>query len=646
VPWGTGWLFAGSEFGDAARQAYAREVDDALLDRLVALFRHGMTDTSRPPSTQYGYLKGYLMLRSQEHLDVQYLTNLARREWRSAYSATPAAGDKLAEHFTRLLEYQPAGFRAPTVEQGDEALVREVRTRLQAAPLEDLIYSEIQTKYSGTEQGQSLAMLSEKVIVRKRGGRFPAAMAALYTKPIFKTVVDQDIDRLKQQFRDDYDWVWGTDRAERTFPADLEQLVVKLYEKDYIRAWNEVVDDIGLEPLTSSNVTREALVVLAGKAGKGSVLRRFLETLDQHTFLVEAAAPKTEGVLDAWRARAGAMLESLRSALKSHPPAPGLQVTEYFLPVHALLAGDAGKAPIDGLLAQLSEMAAQLEKVGGGVGQAPPTDNDLRSLGRTAEELKRDSTDLQGPANVVGGLVSDIAKSASDAVRKDAGNTLGDTFRTEVLGRCMNSINGRYPFVDATEDVRLADFADLFGTGGAYDTFFATHLKNLADTSGGSWVYRDGAPTGLPPLRQFQQAQRIREMFFGRGSRTPEVNFSISFAELTNATAVRVEIDGSTPAPRYAHDGDRSWKLKWPGDKPGAVVTFEQRGKPAQYLEARGDWALFRLLAMGPRKNQSGERFDVELVKDQARVVLRIDGMQVNSAFTGFNELRAFRCGG
>jgi hypothetical protein len=36
----------------------------------------------------------------------------------------------------------------------------------------------------------------------------------------------------------------------------------------------------------------------------------------------------------------------------------------------------------------------------------------------------------------------------------------------------------------------------------------------------------------------------------------------------------------------------------------------------------------------------------VELVKDQARVVLRIDGMQVNSAFTGFNELRAFRCGG
>ena len=645
VPWGTGWLFAGSKLSDAARQAYAREVDDALVDRLVTLFRQRMSDQSADAVSQYRYLKGYLMLKDQEHLDTGYLGGLAALEWRSAYGDNAAVGEKLTEHFANLLRYQSGGFRTPTLEAGDDELVRTVRNRLQGAPPEQLVYGEIQTRHQGPEGAQSLEALS--VFQRKSGGRFARSMPGLYTKATFRKVVADDVQVLQRQLRDDYPWVVGGDGALPTFPPDLDRRVIAFYEKDYIRAWDGLLTDLGFASGKGVEATRDALRVIAGK---NSALRRVVELVDHHTFLVESAAPpKSDGFFDTVSSKVSGALVTFQSWLKAQGQVPGVDVTTHFLPVHAMLAGEPGKRPIDQLVSEIDTMGTQLDKIGGGVGQSQATDNDLRELGQRAESLQREGSELPGSAKAIGDIAAAIGKGAADATRSSAGNTLRDTYLTEVAEKCTKMITGRYPFVpNATgvQEVRLLDFGDMFGHGGTFDQFFKTHLERFVDTTRRPWSLKPGAPGGVP-VNVFDHAQRIREMFFDQG-RNASIVFSVSFESLDGgADRVQFDVDGNTPVPTYRHDGERQWKMIWPGPKPGsAVVTFDERGKISQNVVGEGDWALFKLMAQGLVSRVDAEHFKLTIGKDKYKVVIKIDAMRVNNVFAGLSTLHSFRCGG
>jgi hypothetical protein len=230
-----------------------------------------------------------------------------------------------------------------------------------------------------------------------------------------------------------------------------------------------------------------------------------------------------------------------------------------------------------------------------------------------------------------------------------AGVALGVEYARTVRDKCEAIVNGRYPFVpdgSSVRDVSLQDFAELFGYGGVFEAFFATYLEKLVDTSQRSWKWRDSALENVP-IQQFEAAYRIRELFFERGSRTPRVLFTMSFATLDNAERVRVEIDGNTPIPTYAHEAVRQWKMSWPGPKPGsAAVTFEERLKPAQSVSADGEWALFKLLDRGQLSRIGPERFRWSITVGSHGVALLIDALTVNNAFGGFDTLRNFKCGG
>jgi type VI secretion system protein ImpL len=195
-------------------------------------------------------------------------------------------------------------------------------------------------------------------------------------------------------------------------------------------------------------------------------------------------------------------------------------------------------------------------------------------------------------------------------------------------------------------EVRLLDFGDMFGNGGIFQRFFATHVEKFVDTTRRPWTWKPGAPAGVP-LRLFEQAQRIREMFFEQG-RAPQVVFGVTFESLEGgADRVQFDVDGNMPVPTYRHDGARQWKVVWPGPKPGtATVTFEERGKAAQHLIGEGDWALFKLMAQGVVSAADADHFRLTIGKDKYKVVIGIDAMRVNNVFAGLTTLHGFRCGG
>ena len=63
TPWAMRWgLYQGNSLGNAARDAYVRELDGALLPRLAARIEQRLVESAPEPEKLYEYLKAYLML--------------------------------------------------------------------------------------------------------------------------------------------------------------------------------------------------------------------------------------------------------------------------------------------------------------------------------------------------------------------------------------------------------------------------------------------------------------------------------------------------------------------------------------------------------------------------------------------------------
>jgi type VI secretion system protein ImpL len=282
---------------------------------------------------------------------------------------------------------------------------------------------------------------------------------------------------------------------------------------------------------------------------------------------------------------------------------------------------------------------------------AKPEEVDRQPEVRETEGALSTSPDATTPPSVSPASAGDRQRDAKELLslieRTSASTTLRDTDLIDVAAKCTSMITGRYPFVPngpGVRDVRLLDFGDLFGYGGTFHQFFTTHLEKFVDTTRHPWTWKPGAPSGVP-LSVFQQAQRIREMFFEQGSRVPRLEFTVRFSQLDGAERVLLEVEGNT-VPLYRQDGDRRWTMTWPGPKPGrAVVTFGDHDKMAK-VSAEGDWAWFKVMDQGSITKIDPEHFRLAIGKDKYRVVITIDALRGNNVFGGLDALHSFRCGG
>jgi len=96
-------LYRGNSLGEAARDAYVRELNGTLPPVLAARFAQQLEANAAAPDRLYEYLKGYLMLKDAQHRDPVHLRFLSGIEWQQMYPADQAVSQRLAEHFEALL---------------------------------------------------------------------------------------------------------------------------------------------------------------------------------------------------------------------------------------------------------------------------------------------------------------------------------------------------------------------------------------------------------------------------------------------------------------------------------------------------------------------------------------------------------------
>jgi type VI secretion system protein ImpL len=661
VPWSMrSGLFQGSAVGEAARDAYARELNALLVPQLAQSFASRMNELAADPDKLYEYLKGYLMLGDPRRLDPGQLGLLAEVEWSRAYGEQPDVRDALGRHFEALL----TGERLNPADL-DEDLVTRARNALRAATPASLAYSRLKLLFAG-EKYAPLRLDREvqgiETVFRRRSGRSLAEpLPAFYTKAVFKEISGAGTEEISRRLQEDA-WVFGEDEMVEAATARLVYDVLALYERDYISAWDELLADVQRVPL--GNDPQQASRILGVLGSGGSPLKVLLAIVGDNTRLSAPAeggeGPSavdnlTEKAADKALAKASQasplgklLLEQGAAGATATSSRPGDLVTEHFADLQRLLDGPPGQAPIDRTVALLGQMSQCLGRMGGAVGTASAAQS-LTSGGCAdlARALEVEAGQL--PAGAAG-IVGSLAGETQAVVRDQAKGELADLYRSQVVAECNAILGGRYPFTrTAATDVPVADFARLFGAGGVFDVFYTTHLAPFVDTSGSRWRWREasGGALGLPAaiLAQFETVHRIRQQFFRAGGAEPELRFALT-PEYLDATAqsLTLEIDGQRL--EYSHGPQPRWVVKWPGAASEQVaVTFDAGAGPGPVKVYEGPWALFRFIDDSSPAPQTDTRFRLTVSAGGQTARLLLDASSIRNPFAD-PLLAKFRCGG
>jgi type VI secretion system protein ImpL len=642
VPWSMRWgLYQGSSLGNAARDAYRRELDGIVLPRFAARIKQHLVSYGSEPAKLYVYLKAYLMLGDPKHLNKKDLQFLADLEWKMP-DASPGAGTSLAQHFQSLLDSSDT-LRPIAL---DQSVVAQARSTLRQASIPQIMFEQLRRSYADDSAGAlHLDIIAgvgiEKVLRRRSGRRLSDPIPSFYTAKVFKEATGVGMAPLVKQFADE-EWVWGSGLSAASF-LKLTSQVTELYERDYDNTWDALLNDLEIVPFSTVQQYTDELGILVGPT---SPLRGLLKTVVDNTSLVAASeapgAPSigtriTEGAKDLFYTAQKKM--SGTSGL-----APGTVITQHFQPIHRLMSG--APAPIDGVFDQVRKIRVQLLTLGPQVGGANPlkalADPALLDLRRA---LRQDAANLPPPVNT---LVTQIAEHVEGSVSSDATRELETLYQSEIVAACRARVEGRYPF-GAGEDMSLSDFAEVFAAGGLYDKFFADNLEKLVDTSQRPWSWRPDSVASSPGmLAQFERVERIRQMFFTAGSKTPKLEFTVKLSKLDpTATRFYVYIDGQS---FDAKPGAESrWPVIWPGGEKGgaAYATFEDRiAAPEQVLGYVGPWAWFHMMdaAMAPQPTADAVPV-LSLQTKYHRALVTIEASRAGGNPFAARDWRHFECG-
>jgi type VI secretion system protein ImpL len=643
VPWSMRFgLYRGGTVGEAATDAYLRELDGSLLPVLGDGVRAGVARTVGEPDKLFEYLKAYLMLGDPKRLDRAQLTVLAGIEWRRLLPTQAALRSELDEHTARMFG-EGADVRPLIL---DRTLVDGAQAALGTARLPVLMYSRLKLSYA-TDKDRAVRFDrvagSTQVLMRRSGAPLSDTMSALYTRAAFDDFQAKGRLALVKQFASDA-WVLGPSAPTTTAMAEVGDEVRTIYEDDYIRAWDEVVKDVTVRKPTKEPGDLEKLLRILGSPA--SPYKEYLSLVSKNTnFALPAAG--VAGKLEAAGAAAlnakAAQLTQMLGGPATPTVAPGEKITKHFEQINQMMAGPPGGAPIDRLLGSLTKAANDLAAAppAGGAGGTPGA---AAQQGDVLKQLAAEASLMPG---AVGDMVNELNSSTKVIIDTDVRSGLEQTYRDQVVRVCKEAIAGRYPFEpNAANEVPLDDFARIFGPNGVYDQFFHDNLQSLVDTGRSPWAWRQGAGEAVAVpgiLGQFQAAQRIREVFFKPGSPQAEVRFTMTPASLdAEATRFTLDIDGRQL--EYRHGPVKSVAMQWPGGATGsASVQFEPSSAAGPSFA--GSWAMFRLLARGQLQAQSDVRYLVGFSAGTLKAQVQLDASSVRNPFA-HPELFRFRCGG
>jgi type VI secretion system protein ImpL len=686
--WG---LYQGRDLGQAATEAYRRELNNSLLPLLVLRLEQQLRE-NKDPIFLYETLKIYIMMADARHRDPALIKSWADLDWARTYPADLQMRQHLLDHLDRLL----AGELADV--QLDQGAVAEVRRNLERASLGQFLYDRIKREAAVTDRF-AIRLVD---LYGTGGGKYFALkdpgsikeIPGIFTYRGFAEIFLMESHRVMSKIRQE-GWVLGKEGPELS-PEQLEKVKGALwgfYVAEYIRIWDKLLDQIQIAPFRDP---AEAVQIVEALSSTQSPLRALLDAVEKNTSLTRLPV-NTDKVTEALAQGGGAVgqlasqamnekkrMETLFAAtgapaVTSVNTTPMAAVERHFEPLNQLVRRpENGAPPLDHLIEMLAELYGKLNTTPAAVAAPPPppaagaapavakpsaagaTGGGIAEVvqklrveaARKPEPMKRWLLEIATRSDTVVGaaeasrmekeaqLAEQAAKEQNSEKAKAVVDKLNKTWQAELLPLCRTTIQGRYPVVrDAKTEIAVKDFSEFFGPGGVMDQFIKTTLTPLVDISAAEWHWKplDKVPLGLSEaaLQEFRRAAVIRDAFFEPAGKVPLVRFTLSPVSMDQKIQqFSLDLDGQKVV--YHHGPIRPQALQWPGPLGAAVRLQIEPAAPSgkSLVVEEGPWGWFHVLDKAKLVTTSEP--------DLLQVAFDIDGRKVQYELRASSKLNPF----
>jgi type VI secretion system protein ImpL len=644
-------LYQGDKLGQSAKTAYQRALYADFVPFMLQSLITDMQQYTEHRDYLYETLKTYLMIFQAEHYDAEQV-----QAWFAQYTQRMLPAEinqplriSLQRHLDAVLHAGIQGARY------DEAVVASTRDLLMTVPLAERAYQRIRTELMQSHipdfrLSDVLATDSVTLFSRRSGKPLRQGISGLYTYQGFHGVFNIEKRRIIRQLMAD-SWVYGDEQVGATEQSntELSAEVTMRYLRDYVYVWQELLNDIEMQPIINVEQGLAHTKILAGpeqpiqsiiKAAQKNLRLTQLPASAELDMAADVASKVAQTQFSSQTARLNRLLpDEMPDVSRS---LPGKEVEAAF---SALLAIEPTQLEqIAQTTRRYYEYLERLYVPGGRARQAYANQLNSQEGNELNIELRRLRSELPAPfSNWLGNLSSDTAQLFARGSRQH----INEAWHGKVLTEYRGAIAGRYPLNrGASEDIKLRDFEQFFGYGGTLDSFFKDYLSPFVNTSRTNWTFKKDIGLNANVLKTFQRAQRIRSTFFEAGSQKLKVGFSLKPLFLDrHITHLMLDIDGQELS--YRHGPTRSSQFYWPGDRKKLqtrlVFTPANAGLSAN-ASYEGEWSWFRLLdELTQERPETRDDKVLYLAVQGNKARLELVPDTVNTPFWS-NELEAFSC--
>ena len=591
-----------ADIGMTNHLIYQAALQRLLLPRLMWRLENQIQEHFSQPAFLYEATRIYLMLSNQGSLEPEMIRDWMLLDWESRFPGPSAKiqRDQLMEHLNALLETP-----LPSL-QVNGGMVKQARAAFSRVSPAERVYGRIRASAMSVPDWSPETALGhgQKQFTRLSGRPMTDTIPGFYTSAGFRQILLPALPSAAQDVASE-SWVLGSSdhSLNGTTPASLENGVLDLYTADYIRHWDDMLNDLALVPFSGHSDLVQRLYVLSSPQ---SPMRDFLVAITHELTPATDAQNEQRGEdkqkADPEKSRLGAFFNRSKG---SNPaaPVPGTEIDLHFAPL-VIFTGRTGQAPpINGVMQILNQFE-------GAIAQLPNADNPAQLLQSTQNPVQSIQAESLRQPQPVSRWLNQIATAGDSTMAGDAKRTAAAAYSSAQgpAQLCMAVVKNHYPFdPNAEQDAPLDQFIRLFTPGGVLDTYFTTQLAAYVDTKGPVWrahnLGNTPPPVSAAALAQFQQAARIRSLLFPGNMAVPAIHLHITpLAADPLSKIVNFRFGSLNVVWKAGVNGTLGQALgasmTWPGDNI-SNIALDFVPEAAFPRRQQGSWAFFHLLDSG-----------------------------------------------
>lgn len=508
----------------------------------------------------YNALKTYKMLANHRHYKEAFVMHWFHQTFAKQYANSPSEQAQLLMHLKYALNHNAIQWTV------NPSLVKQAQRTLQALPLADLAFLELQGQYPTTP----VALLPEAQSMPGINMQ-KTTIPVFYSASSFKTIYDDVIPSIPDDINAK-NWIVGKKKVVKLSKADKKVLIKQIreiYMNYYANEWLSAIPSIALNKPTTFKQVQQAIRLLSDpNSALFQVLKIIIGNANLNHILNKNTANANISYL--------AIIQYMNHQGSYNTIQNQLLALTSYLDKNRL-AHDPNKASY---LTAISRLQNQ--------GKSDP----ITALINLAAQMPRP----------IQQWLRAIAQGGWHVLLVHSNNYLNQLWQDMVIPDYEKTIADQYPvFANSSSDISLQQFTNFFGPQGTMDTFFTYYVQPFVNTDGNIWQWQklngEGLPATAGTLKTFMRASLIQKMFFGLNRDKLATQFSLTPIDLSkNVTSVTLQIGKQSMT--TTRNSSQAIMFQWPSQHSDNVsIQFSNNNGSTASLSQSGVWAWFRLLS-------------------------------------------------